>query len=43
LKFLNLSSIDLVEKKAKDMGFIEMSERLGSIDSNAPVQVAVLQ
>ncbi len=39
----NLSSIDLVEKKAKDMGFIEMSERLASIDPNAPVQVAVLQ
>ncbi|MFZ2663891.1 MAG: hypothetical protein WAX66_00815 [Patescibacteria group bacterium] len=45
LSFKNsaLSSIDLVEKKARDSGFVDMSERLLSIDPNAPVQVAVLK
>jgi len=39
----NLSSIDLVEKKAKSMGFVEMTEKLLSINPEAPIQVAVLQ
>lgn len=39
----NLSSIEIVEKKAKDLGFVEMSERLLSVDPSAPIQVAVLQ
>jgi len=38
-----LSSIDAVERKAREMGFIDMSERLSSIDPNAPIQVAVLK
>jgi|GEM_PF-1605579 len=39
----NLSSIDLVEKKAKSMGFVEMTEKLLSINPGAPIQVAVLK
>jgi hypothetical protein len=37
-----LSSIENLEKRSKEMGFIEMEDRLVSIDLDAPVQVAVI-
>ena len=44
LRFENsaLSSISYLEEKSKEMGFVEMSERLISIDPNAPIQVAFI-
>ena len=38
----HLSSISLVEAKAKSMGFVEMTDRLISINPNAPIKVAAL-
>ena len=38
-----LSSIGSIEKRAKELGFVEMSERLASLDLSASDQVAVLQ
>lgn len=38
----NISSIELVEAKAKEMGFVEMTDRLLSINPEASIQVAVL-
>ena len=37
-----LSAISAVEAKAKQLGFVEMTERVLAIDPSAPVQVAVL-
>lgn len=37
-----LSSISYVEGKSREMGFVEMTEKLISIDPSAPVQVASL-
>lgn len=37
-----LSSISYIEDRAKEMGFIEMNNRLLSIDPNTSVQVAAL-
>ena len=37
-----LSSIISIEKQAKQIGFIDMTERVLAIDLSAPVQVAVL-
>lgn len=38
----SLSCISYLEQKAKEMGFVEMTQRLISIDLNSPSQVAVL-
>ncbi|MBU0534962.1 MAG: hypothetical protein ABIJ82_03510 [Patescibacteria group bacterium] len=37
-----LSAISSIEKQAKQIGFVEMTERVLAIDPSAPVQVAVL-
>ena len=37
-----LSSISSIEKRARELGFVDMSERLISLDLSAPDQVAVL-
>jgi hypothetical protein len=38
----NLSSIEYVESRAKAIGFIEMTDKMLSINPEAPIQVAVL-
>jgi len=38
----NLSSLAYVENRAKSLGFVEMKERLISVDINSPIQVASL-
>lgn len=37
-----LSAIGGIEKQAKQIGFIEMTERVLAIDPSAPIQVAAL-
>ena len=37
-----LSAIGNVEKRARQIGFVDMTDRVLSIDPSAPVQVAVL-
>jgi hypothetical protein len=38
----SLSSIENIEKRSRELGFIEMEERLLSVDLDAPVQVALI-
>ena len=38
----SLASIGTLEKMSKELGFVEMEERLVSIDLDAPIQVAVV-
>ncbi len=37
-----LSSLTFVEKRARELGFVEMTDRLARIDLDAPAQVALL-
>ena len=37
----SLSSIETIEERSKELGFIEMSERLVAVDLDAPIQVAL--
>ena len=39
----SISSITSVEERAKKLGFVEMKDRLLSLDPHAPIQVASLQ
>lgn len=38
----SLSCIENIEKRSKELGFVEMDERLLSVDLDAPVQVALI-
>lgn len=39
----NLSSISYVESRAREIGFVEMTDRLAKIDLDAPSQVALVK
>lgn len=38
----SLSSISFLESKSRELGFVEMSEHLISIDLDSPIQVALV-
>jgi hypothetical protein len=38
----SLSSMENIEERSRELGFVEMEERLLSVDLDAPVQVALI-